>query len=952
MARRGILVLAAVLVALATLGGAAGCSDEHVERSSSPIINGTAVSSPETSRFVQVWELETAPVTIARNQASGVLLDGSTVLTCGHCLDNSLCPPAPATGNVTRGCRFKPSSHLVWRANGDPKLAGSAYRAPTRVSVHPMYQAFVGAVGESKVDIAILHLAQPYTVSGTLGVSTGTTASLLTTPTTTVTCYGYGLNTVTGGNKTLRSGVLGITSLYFDGWSFVMDRTSGGVVPYRGDSGGPCLLSSGTVAGMMRSVQEETDDAGTVTGVEYGTAVAAQAFRCWKDNLAGSFFDINEDMDLDGRPDSVAWIRDYPCGLFSPTGKCFAARIAYSAAAPGTPCNTLTLSMIPDLGQPIPSFDLATGDFNQDGAIDFIGQLAGIPFALNGIPGDLTQLASAGLTFLSSTYTKFYVADFDGDGVDDVEGLTANGYVDTYFGCPKNSTTCAPGLSEKFEVDAFPSPDRFDGKFTELTGTDNGTYPVPEMTIWIGSPGQDKNLSVDVFDGFFGSGHDRTFESGPADTCFRLSTDKYGNGTDLSQVAAVSGSEMRENEWSAVYRGPQDPKAKDEGSGDYWYRLEVKMGNCTGTIPPSKIAANAFKVRANSTVYPLGFSFWGRDRTGDWVPPVGVRPLYDTDYDGTFSFQFYVDESTTCIQLRDADADSANDESLPSHENIANDIFYFVQDEAGKTIFTNLNPSGQCSPSLGSQCDVELSPKIDVTPGWYWWTWKNVLSGNQVRVWHPSVPNECDVSTGAGGAGGAGGTGSTQPQSAEEQTAPGLPLYANLPRRVITHTSALPRSAWLAKSPSEIAPLLPIVLGSLNGCGKPIGGSTTVTTVEQANAILAGGKKNDRESELRAELLAAKLNLAFAASTGEPLANAFVYGSRSSVGSAVASADEVLARACPGLVCRHELGCGKTGPYSLPPGKGGSDSATKQELELTTRLLSMINARKLEYRAP
>jgi hypothetical protein len=135
-------------------------------------------------------------------------------------------------------------------------------------------------------------------------------------------------------------------------------------------------------------------------------------------------------------------------------------------------------------------------------------------------------------------------------------------------------------------------------------------------------------------------------------------------------------------------------------------------------------------------------------------------------------------------------------------------------------------------------------------------------------------------------------------------------------------------------------------------CDKPIGGSTIVTTVAQAKAILAGGKKHDRAAELRAELLAAKLNLAAASGTGEPLANAFVYGGRSSVATAVASGDDVLTRACPGLVCAHELGCGKTGPHAQPPGQGGSDTASQQEIQVTTRLLAMINARKLEYRAP
>jgi hypothetical protein len=70
--------------------------------------------------------------------------------------------------------------------------------------------------------------------------------------------------------------------------------------------------------------------------------------------------------------------------------------------------------------------------------------------------------------------------------------------------------------------------------------------------------------------------------------------------------------------------------------------------------------------------------------------------------------------------------------------------------------------------------------------------------------------------------------------------------------------------------------------------------------------------------------LAAKLNLAAAAATGEPLAAAFLYGGTATVATAVAGADDILARACPGLVCDHELGCGTTGPTPCHPARGAA----------------------------
>ncbi|MCC6651703.1 MAG: trypsin-like serine protease [Candidatus Eisenbacteria bacterium] len=974
---------------LALVGGvvaAAACGDGGTEwprSGSAAIVNGTPEANPEISRFVQV---RAKSMSASLNTASGVLLDGKTVLTCAHCLDTSQCPSTPTVdGNVSRVCRFNAGSQVVKRANGttnhpfiDPNI-----RIPNRVSVHPLFK---NLEGKTQGDIAILHLETPFAGVTTIGPSAVNNADLVAQKAQ-ITCYGYGDNTLTSGSNTLRSGVFQVSG-FADQVAFKYDKTVAGVIHWRGDSGGPCLLN-GAVAGIMRNNAIAFDDAGAVSSVTDGRVVGAEAFRCWKDHVADQYaiWDLNEDMPSifgppDGMPDSVVIKRHVPCGLFSPTGFCYSVKILYSPAAFSPLCETMEVVFAPDLGLSISTVDLATGDFNKDGAIDFVGQINNIPFALNGVAGDVSKLVDAQLSFLTSQYSKFYVVDIDGDTVDDVEALTPGGQVDTYFGCPKTSTTCTPGLSEKYTTNAFPTADRFDGRFVIITGTGDGTYPAPKLTMTIGSKGP--KLSVDVFDGYFGSGYDRPFGAAAiSDSCFRLFADKLADGTGTKAVVSgVNASTLRENEWSKLYHDAQDPAAQDGGSGDYWYRLEVTQGDCAGTKPAIPNAVNAFKVRTNGAVQPVDeFSFWGQDRVGAAAPAVSfLRPPYDTSYDGTFLFPMYVPDHVSCFQFEETDADNASDADVlingpddvkaPSQENVASNLFYTLLGKDGASIlYTNSDPSGQCSPLLGPVCDHELTPKVTVGAnkgGFYFWQWsdknaasnKRVYSGNEIHAWYPLIPLGCESSSGTGAAG-AGAAGATQQQAGivTQFDGPRLTLYGTLPRLSVTHTSALTRTAWLAKSPAEISTLLPLVLGELNSCGKAVGGSVNLTTVVQVLEILGGGKKNPPKkeallSQLRAELLATKLNLANAKANAEPMSAAFVYGSRATVASTTTFGDGVVSRACPGLVCPHEFGCGNSGPNSVPPGKGGSDSASDSEIEIATMLLAAVNARHVEYRAP
>jgi secreted trypsin-like serine protease len=117
--RRKIAILCLLAATLAAVLAPIACGNGHEQpgTASGAIINGTPEANPQGSNYVQVFA---AVTTIGGSFSSGALLDSTTILTCGHCLDKSKCPPSPpaAVGNVLRSCDFKPKSHVTKRANG------------------------------------------------------------------------------------------------------------------------------------------------------------------------------------------------------------------------------------------------------------------------------------------------------------------------------------------------------------------------------------------------------------------------------------------------------------------------------------------------------------------------------------------------------------------------------------------------------------------------------------------------------------------------------------------------------------------------------------------------------------------------------------------------------------------------------------------------------------------
>ena len=143
----------------------------------------------------------------------------------------------------------------------------------------------------------------------------------------------------------------------------------------------------------------------------------------------------------------------------------------------------------------------------------------------------------------------------------------------------------------------------------------------------------------------------------------------------------------------------------------------------------------------------------------------------------------------------------------------------------------------------------------------------------------------------------------------------------------IPSTSASPVSFWLSdEGQAQIAPLLPIGLGTHGA---------KVHSPQQAHEILRRGEAPPHGSPasmtamLKAEVLAAKLNVARGAAHGEDIARGYIYGTTDNVANVMDRADQALSNACQGPHC--------TSPSTFA--------------ELISRLRA-INTSNTTYRAP
>lgn len=486
----------------------------------------------------------------------------------------------------------------------------------------------------------------------------------------------------------------------------------------------------------------------------------------------------------------------------------------------------------------------------------------------------------------------FSVGDANLDLVDDLEVLHPDRSTSIFYGVPG-------GVGEEVLTPAqnftgLPTADGDDGKMLLLSGLGVDTVGATEarlkLTVGAGDPAADQALVVSVFDGDNGGLHQFEEETNQLKTCYRLRTDRCGDGNQgnctggvpsFTELALVESSTLRDNVWDTIFDGDHHPGASLAGDGlpPYTYELRVYMSENCAVLPSpgSTIAvrtADAFKVRSNAMLsHPLGeFSFIGSDSVGDFAI-ANQSYMPDTDYDGVFELPFHVSSSAQEIQLKETDADSLADTTRGVSLGASNEIRYELIKPDGltsaeligaeNTTPTTLvdNPSGN---NDGSDTDVEERTHTIVGSGEGVWTWRweGVRASNAVHVFAPF------------------GSPSTHELMAASRPRPSA-------------TSARQPYHWEGDS-AAVANALPILLGVQTDSGELEGRSEVVSDLGAAEVILRNPEQSEL-GELKRQLLVAKLNQAHARAAGEEIQAALVYGSTVSVRNVLQRADVAAA---------------------------------------------------------
>lgn len=162
-----------------------------------------------------------------------------------------------------------------------PTLGAASGRTPIRV-VMGSQSVWVDQVLTQDGTGWLLHLTTPMTMRGSttgwrVDLRPGATSSLVGQ---TLTCYGYGENTLTGGAGTLRTANLRVASFTSLTRGYTLEANALGQLPWRSDVGGPCLLN------------------GQITGINYGLTnstttpslmwqYSVESFREWVTDMLG-----------------------------------------------------------------------------------------------------------------------------------------------------------------------------------------------------------------------------------------------------------------------------------------------------------------------------------------------------------------------------------------------------------------------------------------------------------------------------------------------------------------------------------------------------------------------------------------------------------------------------------------------------------------------------------------
>ncbi len=234
------LAYTAPLLALAACGGTAeGWVDEESAEVQQPILNGTPVANVDV--HARLWTAVEPNGTIGE-ACSGTFVTREWVVTAKHCHAGT------SAGRVTQ------------------ITLGNTQRLAAQVVNHPV------------LDVTLVKVNSPVSSVWQTSMYPWPTANLQNQ---TVTCFGYGKNTVNGGSGTLRSGSMVVSQT--SAAEFTVVRDANNQLSYSGDSGGGCFSNTKNpallgVASYVRVTQQEPNNENQIVSAHY---VPTSAFSQW-----------------------------------------------------------------------------------------------------------------------------------------------------------------------------------------------------------------------------------------------------------------------------------------------------------------------------------------------------------------------------------------------------------------------------------------------------------------------------------------------------------------------------------------------------------------------------------------------------------------------------------------------------------------------------------------------